>query len=154
MTATWYPFVKASTSSLMKTGSEKETSFLNLAAENPDEAAGRLQVFYLCLAEDMRDGGIPFSSNRRENDELDGVDERERDKHDHETMEIETRVCDVMEIEERTTRRLLPYFYDRFVPFSCCPSFYSIFARLLMQSTTDDLSHQIGLQRLIIGFKS
>ena len=56
MTATWYPFVKVLSSlSLKKTGSEKETSFLNLAAENPDEAAGRLQDFYLCLTEDIEE---------------------------------------------------------------------------------------------------
>ena len=50
------------------------------------------RVFYLCLAEDMRSGGIPFSSNRREKDELGGVNERERDKREHEMMKIETRV--------------------------------------------------------------
>ena len=59
MTATWYPFVKASTSSLMKTGSEKETSsigyFVNLAAENPNEAAGSLQDFHMSLAMDIEE---------------------------------------------------------------------------------------------------
>ena len=51
MTATWHPFVKAPSSSSLKkmTGSEKEISFIgyfvNLAAENPDEAAGRIQGF-------------------------------------------------------------------------------------------------------------
>ena len=51
MTSTWYPFVKALSSSSLKkmTGSEKEISFIgyfvNLAAENPDEAAGRIQGF-------------------------------------------------------------------------------------------------------------
>lgn len=126
MTSTWYPFVKAPSSSSLKkkTGSEKETSsigyFVNPDSENPDEAAERLQEFYLCLAEDMRVGGMPFSSNRKEKDELDGVDEKERDKREHEMMEIETRVRDVMEVVERAITTL---FYDRFVPFCCCPSF-------------------------------
>jgi hypothetical protein len=121
MTATWYPFIKAPSSSLKKkkiTGSEKETSsigyFVNPDAENPDDAAERLQDFYLCLAEDMRVGGIPFSSTRREKDELDGVDEQERGKREHELMETETRVRDVMEVVERTITTL---FYDRFVSF-------------------------------------
>ena len=128
VTAGWYPFVKAPSSSSLKkkTGSEKETNsigyFVNPVSENPDEAAERLQDFYLCLAEDMRVGGMPFSSNRREKDhELDGVDERERDKRELEMMEIETRVRDVMEVVERTITTL---FYDRFVPFSFCPSFF------------------------------
>ena len=67
---------------------------------------------------------MPFSSNRREMDhELDGVDERERGnlKREREMMEIETRVRDVMEVVERTITTL---FYDRFVPFSFCPSFF------------------------------
>ena len=120
MTATWYPFVKAPSSSPLKkkTGSEKETSsigyFVNPDAENSDDAAERLQDFYLCLAEDMRVGGMPFSPNRREKEESDGVDEQERDKREHEIMEIETRVRDVMEVVERTITTL---FYDRFVPF-------------------------------------
>ena len=54
MASTWYPFVKVPSSSLNKmTGSEKETSligyFVNLAAENPDEAAGRLRGFFTCV---------------------------------------------------------------------------------------------------------
>ena len=128
MTATWYPFVKAPSSSSLKkkTGSEKGTNsigyLVNPISENPDEAAERLQDFYLCLAEDMRVGGMPFSSNRREKDhELDGVDERERDKREHEMMEIETRVREVMEVVERAITTL---FYDRFVPFFFCPSFF------------------------------
>ena len=124
VTAPWYPFVKSTSISTLKkkTGSEKETSpigyFVNPFAENPDDAAERLQDFFLCLAEDMRVGGIPVSSpNRREKDELDGVEEQERDKREHE----ETRVRDVMEIVERTITTL---FYDRFVPFfNLCPSF-------------------------------
>ena len=67
---------------------------------------------------------MPFSSNRREMDhELDGVDERERGnlKREREMMEIETRVRDVMEVAERTITTL---FYDRFVPFQSCPSFF------------------------------
>jgi hypothetical protein len=159
MTSTWYPFVKAPSSSLKKkTGSERETSsigyFVNPVSENPDEAAERLQDFYLCLAEDMRVGGVPISSIRREKDhELDGVDERERDKREHEMMEIEMRVRDVMEVVERTITTL---FYDRFVPFFCCPSFFE----LLIFSTDYSCSPrpmtypmmrlcQIGLQRLI-----
>ena len=130
MTATWYPFVKAPSNSTLKKkhGSEKETSsigyFVNPVAENPDDAAERLQDFYLCLAQDMRVGGIPFSSSssskRRERDGEDGEDEHERDKREHEMMEIETRVRDVVEVVERTITTL---FYDRFVPFFCCSSF-------------------------------
>ena len=159
MTATWYPFVKAPSSSSLKKkhGSEKETSsigyFVNPDAENPDDAAERLQDFYLCLAQDMRVGGIPSSSNRREKDELGGVGEQERDKREHEMMEIEMRVRDVMEVVERTITTL---FYDRFVPFCCCPSF----SELLIFSTDCSCSprpmiyltmrhYQIGLQRLI-----
>ena len=159
MTAAWYPFVKAPSSSPLKKkqGPEKETSsigyFVNPVSESPDDAAERLQDFYLCLAQDMRVGGIPFSSNRREKDELDGVDEQERDKREHEMMEIETRVRDVMEVVERTITSL---FYDRFVHFCCCLSFfellifctgYSCSPRPMIYLT---MRHcQIGLQRLI-----
>ena len=127
VTAPWYPFVKVpSSSSRKKLGSEKETSssigyFVNPVAENPDDAAERLQDFYLCLAEDMRVGGMPFSSKRKERDGEDGEDEQERDKREHEMMEVETRVRDVMEVVERAITSL---FYDRFVPFfyfCCCP---------------------------------
>jgi len=155
MTATWYPFVKAPSSSPLKkkkTGSEKETNsigyFVNPVAENPDDAAERLQDFYICLAQDMRVGG---SSKRREKDESDG--EEERGKREHEMMEIETRVRDVMEVVERTVASL---FYDRFVLFFCCPSFseelifstdYSCSPRPMIYLT---MRHcQIGLQRLI-----
>jgi hypothetical protein len=127
MTATWYPFVKAPSSSPLKkkTGSEKETSsigyFVNPVAENPDDIAERLQDFYSCLAQDMmRIGRTPFSSKRREKDESDGEDDQERGKREHEMMGIETRVRDVMEVVERTITSL---FYDRFVLFCCCPSF-------------------------------
>ena len=77
MTTTWYPFVKAPSSSSLKntTGSEKETSFMG---------------YFVNLAAD-------------------------------ETMEIETRVCDVMEVDERTITTL---FYDRFVPFFFCLVFF------------------------------
>jgi hypothetical protein len=69
------PFVKAPSSSpLKKTGLEKESSsvsyFVNPAAENADDDAERLQDFYLCLAEVMRVGGMPFSSNRREKTDI------------------------------------------------------------------------------------
>ena len=158
MTATWYPFVKAPSNSPLKKkhGSEKETSsigyFVNPVAENPDDAAERLQDFYLCLAQDMRVGGMPFSSKRREKDGEGGEDEQERDKREHEMMEIETRVRDVMEVVERSITSL---FYDRFVPFFCCPSFsellifstgYSCSPRPMIYLT---MRHcQIGLLRL------
>lgn len=123
VSAVWYPFVKAASSSPKKKlgGSEKETSsigyFVNPVAENPDDAAERLQDFYLCLAQDMRVGGKPLSSKRKEKDESDAEDEQERDKREHELMEIETRVRDVMEVVERTITSL---FYDRFVSFFFC----------------------------------
>jgi hypothetical protein len=118
MTATWYPSVKAPSSSpsKKKTGSEKETSSIDYFV-NP-AAAERLQPedFYSCLAQDMmRVGRTPFSSKQREKDESDGEDEQERGKREH-----ETRVRDVMEVVERTITSL---FYDRFVLFCCCPSF-------------------------------
>jgi hypothetical protein len=71
MTSTWYPFLKAPLTSPLKKqlDSEKETSsigyFVNSIAENADDAAERLQDFYLCLEQDMRVGGVPFSSKRR-----------------------------------------------------------------------------------------
>ena len=122
MTSTWYPFVKAPSSSPIKkkTGSEKETSsigyFVNPVAENPDDAAERLQDFYSCLAQDMmRVSRTPFSSSkRREKDDEDDEDDQERGKREHEMMGIETRVRDVMEVVERTITSL---FYDRFVLF-------------------------------------
>jgi hypothetical protein len=166
VTAAWYPFVRTPSGSPLKKklASEKETSsigyFVNPVAENPDDAAERLQDFYLCLAQDMRVGGIiPFSSKRREKDESDGEDEQERDKREHEMMEIETRVRDVMEVVERTITTL---FYDRFVPFSFLavrPNSFSM--ELLIFQYTDyscsprpmihlTMRHcQIGLQRLI-----
>ena len=157
MTAPWYPFVKAPSSSTLKkkTGAEKETSsigyFVNPVAENPDDAAERLQDFYSCLAQDMRVGGMPTSSKRREKDELDGEDEQERDKREHEMMEIETRVRDVMEVVERTITTL---FYDRFVPFCCCPGFSELLIfRLFMQSTADDLSHDEALSNRVAALK-
>ena len=104
MTATWYPFVKAPSSSSLKktTGSEKETSFMG---------------FFVNLAAD-------------------------------ETMEIETRVCDVMEVDERTITTL---FYDRFVPFFCCLVFFLVvdFQYRLMQSTTDILSYDKALSNRV-----
>ena len=131
VSAVWYPFVKAASSSPKKKlgGSEKETSsigyFVNPVAENPDDAAERLQDFYLCLAQDMRVGGKPLSSKRKEKDESDAEDEQERDKREHELMEIETRVRDVMEVVERTITSL---FYDRFVSFffAVGSSFYEL----------------------------
>ena len=123
MTAAWYPFVKAPSSSPLKKklGTEKETNsigyFVNPIEENPDEAAERLQDFYVCLEQDMRVGRIlPVSSSkRREKDvESDGEDEKERDKREREMMESETGVRDVLEVVERTITSL---FYDRFVFF-------------------------------------
>lgn len=129
LTATWYPIVKGPTTnppSKKKGSSEKEFSsigyFVNPIAENPDEAAERLQDFYLCLAQDMRVGGVPPSSKREEKDvELDDEDEQERDKREHEMMQSETRVRDIMEVVERTITSL---FYDRFVFFFFAYLFY------------------------------
>jgi hypothetical protein len=119
LTAIWYPVVKGPTNSPLKKkgSSEKEFSsigyFVNPIAENIDDAAERLQEFYLCLAQDMRVGGVPPSSKREEKDvELDGEDEQERDKREHEMMQSETRIRDIMEVVECTITSL---FYDRFV---------------------------------------
>ena len=60
----------------------------------------------------MRVGGVPFSSKRRK-ESLEGEDEKERDKREHEMMESETRARDIMEAVERT---ITSVFYDRFVP--------------------------------------
>ena len=119
MTATWYPFVKGPLSSPLKKkdGSEKETTpigyFVNPISENPDAAAERLQDFYSCLAQDLRVGGIPSSLERQEKDV---EDEQERNEREHDMMESETRIRDVMEAVERTITSL---FYDRFVSLCC-----------------------------------
>ncbi|KAF8799213.1 hypothetical protein BYT27DRAFT_7149988 [Phlegmacium glaucopus] len=132
MTATWYPFVKApSSSSVLKKRPDKETNsiryLVNPIAENPDEAAERLQDFYLCLEQDMRVGGVPFLSKQSEKyPESDGEDDKEREQREHEMMESETRVREIMEAVERTITSL---FYDR----------------LFMQPTTDDASHDEAL---------
>ena len=102
MTSTWYPFLKAPLTSPLKKqlDSEKETSsmgyFVNSIAENADDAAERLQDFYLCLEQDMRVGGVPFSSKRRK-ESLEGEHEKARHKREHEMMESERRVRDIME---------------------------------------------------------
>ncbi|KAF8159896.1 hypothetical protein B0H34DRAFT_705261 [Crassisporium funariophilum] len=133
MTAQWYPFVKAPSSSPLKKrlGADKDSNIngylVNPIEEMPEDAAERLQDFYLCLEQDMRVGGTPFISKRREKDaESDVEDEKEREKREHERMESETRVRDVMEAVERTITSL---FYDR----------------LFMQPTTDDASHDEAL---------
>ena len=128
ITAPWYPFVKASP--LKKFGPEKETHstsyFVNPNAENLDDDAERLQEFYSCLAQDMRVGGRPPLSKRRERGaESDDEDGKERDRVEHEMMESESRIRDIMEVVERAITSL---FYDRFV------SFYWVFLKLLILS--------------------
>ena len=116
MTAIWHPFIKSPSSPLKKKpSSEKEPSsvgyLVNPIAENLDDTAERLQDFYLCLAQDMRVGEL---LKRREKDVGSDDDEQERDKREHELIESETRIRDVMEAVERTITSL---FYDRFVAF-------------------------------------
>ncbi|PPQ92317.1 hypothetical protein CVT25_008523 [Psilocybe cyanescens] len=136
ITAEWYPFVKKSSGSLKRLGPERNSKdsngngngyVVNPIEESPDDAAERLQDFYLELEQDMRAGGTPFIPRRREREgEGDAEDEKDREKREHERMESETRVREVMEAVERTITSL---FYDR----------------LFMQPTTDDASHDEAL---------
>ena len=151
MSSTWYPFVKAPPLK-KQLGSETETKsigyLVNPSTESLDDAAERLQDFYLCLEQDMRVGGVLVSKWRGES--LDGEHEKERDEGEHEMMESETRVRDIMEAVERTITSL---FYDRFVPL--CGAFdealmfstdYSCNLQLMMHPT---MRHcQVVLQHL------
>lgn len=122
ITAEWYPFVKKSSGSLKRLGPERNSKdsngngngyVVNPIEESPDDAAERLQDFYLELEQDMRAGGTPFIPRRREREgEGDAEDEKDREKREHERMESETRVREVMEAVERTITSL---FYDRYV---------------------------------------
>ncbi|KAH9479835.1 Vacuolar protein sorting-associated protein 9A [Psilocybe cubensis] len=130
MTADWYPFIKSSSGS---SKSNKDSSgnghgyIVNPIEESPDDAAERLQDFYLELEQDMRAGGTPFIPRRREKEgEAEAEDEKDREKRENDRMESETRVREVMEAVERIITSL---FYDR----------------LFMQSTTDDASHDEAL---------
>ncbi|KIM38306.1 hypothetical protein M413DRAFT_447811 [Hebeloma cylindrosporum] len=128
ITADWYPFIKSSP--LNRTvGAENggKGYVVNPIEENPDDAAERLQDFYLSLEQDMRAGGTPFISRRKEKEsETDAEDEKGREKREHDRMESETRIREVMEAVECTITSL---FYDR----------------LFMQTTTDDASHDEAL---------
>jgi len=116
VTGDWYPFIK-SPPLKRKLGSEKGDKdahgyILNPIEENPDDAAERLQDFYLSLEQDMRAGGTPFIPRRMEKDtETIAEDEKDRAKREHDRMESETRIREVMEAVERTITSL---FYDRY----------------------------------------
>ncbi|KAF8963394.1 hypothetical protein BDZ97DRAFT_1820620 [Flammula alnicola] len=139
MTTEWYPFVKKpSPSPLKKLSNEKGGKdvngngyVINSIEESPEDSAERLQDFYLSLEQDMRVGGTPFIPRWKDKDaESDAEDEKEREKREHDRMESETRVREVMEAVERTITSL---FYDR----------------LFMQPTTDDASHDEALSSRI-----
>jgi len=109
MTSEWYPFIKSKRSS--KDGNTGNGYIINPIEEHPDDAAERLQDFYLSLEQDMRAGGTPFLARRKERDsEPDTEDEKGKEKREHERMENETRIREVMETVERTISAL---FYDR-----------------------------------------
>jgi hypothetical protein len=117
ITADWYPFIKSSPLK-KRVGSENGGKdahsgyIVNPIEENPDDAAERLQDFYLSLEQDMRAGGTPFIPRRKEKEsEMDVEDERDREKREHDRMESETRIREVMEAVECTITSL---FYDRY----------------------------------------
>lgn len=117
ITADWYPFIKSSPSK-KRVGSENGGKdahsgyIVNPIEENPDDAAERLQDFYLSLEQDLRAGGTPFIPRRKEKEsETDAEDENEREKREHDRMEGETRIREVMEAVEYSITSL---FYDRY----------------------------------------
>lgn len=121
ITADWYPFIKNSTVSLQKSlantheksGKDSGNGYLVSAfEESPDDAAERLQDFYLALEQDMRLGGSPFIPRSKDRDpESDVEDEKDREKRESDRMESETRVREVMEAVEQMITSL---FYDRY----------------------------------------
>lgn len=131
VTADWYPFFKkpSSTSSLqMKLGGEmgrKDSNangyVVNTLEESPDDAAEHLQDFYLALEQDMRSGGtsfIPRWKDRLGGDtESEADDEKDRGQREHDRMESETRIREVMEAIEQTVTTV---FYDRYIPLLMC----------------------------------
>lgn len=118
ITADWYPFIKNSSGSSKNSRDSSGNGngyIVNPIEESPDDAAERLQDFYLELEQDMRAGGTPFILRRREKEgEGEAEDEKDREKREHDRMESETRVREVMEAVERTITSL---FYDRYVFF-------------------------------------
>lgn len=115
ITADWYPFIKSPPlkKSVENGGKDAHSGYIvNSIEENPDDAAERLQDFYFSLEQDMRAGGTPFISRRKDKeDETDAEDEKEREKREHDRMESETRIREVMEAVEGTITSL---FYDRY----------------------------------------
>ncbi|KAF4611263.1 hypothetical protein D9613_006599 [Agrocybe pediades] len=125
VTSDWYPFIRNKRNG--KEGSNGNGYIVNSIEEHPDDAAERLQDFYMTLEQDMRAGGTPFLPRRRDKDgEPDPEDEKGRERREHDRMESETKIREVMEAVERTISGL---FYDR----------------LFMQTTTDDASHDEAL---------
>jgi hypothetical protein len=121
ITADWYPFIKQTAPLRKRRLNEKETTgsgyIVNAYEENAGDAAERLQDFYFGLEQDMRAGGTPFISKRKDKDkekdaESEAEDEKVRDKREQERMGGETRIRAVMEVVESTITSL---FYDRYV---------------------------------------
>ena len=117
ITTDWYPFIK-SPQLKKKVGSEhggKDTHngyVVNLIEESPDDAAEHLQDFYLSLEQDMRAGGTPFIPQQKEKEnEIDAEDEKDREKCEHDRIESETQIREVMEAVESTITSL---FYDQY----------------------------------------
>ena len=110
ITADWYPFVK-SPGSTRKLGSEKDLVsqgfIVNNVEENPDDAADRLQDFFLGLEQDMRATGSPARPKDKEQE-----DEKGRDRQQ---LNSESRIRQIMEVVERA---IMSLFYDRFATFS------------------------------------
>jgi hypothetical protein len=127
ITADWYPFIKNPTVSLQKrlanthdkSGKDHGNGYLvNPFEESPEDAAERLQDFYLALEQDMRLGGTPFIPRSKDRDpESDVEDEKDREKRESDRMESETRIREVMEAVERMITSL---FYDRYVSALTC----------------------------------
>ncbi|KAF8884076.1 hypothetical protein CPB84DRAFT_1850791 [Gymnopilus junonius] len=167
LTKEWFPFVKkpstigsplrkshsgsGNSSSSGKEGGDEKGWTVNLMEENPEDVAQKLQDFYFMLEQDMRAGGTPFISRRKEREkEKERKDREKEDKHTEkekegsggeeeaqdrekrvlERLEGESRIRDVMEAVERVVTSL---FYDR----------------LFMQATTDDASHDEALSNRI-----
>ena len=114
MTADWYPFVKSPVST-RKLGSEKDLVsqgfIVNNVEGNPDDAADRLQDFFLGLEQDMRATGSPARPKDKEQ-ELAQEDEKGRDRQQ---LNSESRIRQIMEVVERA---IMSLFYDRFATFS------------------------------------
>lgn len=144
-TSQWYPVVKdarsvlgtgsgkrkgVGTSDKGKDGDDSGSHVVNPISETPEDAAARLQDFYLGLEQDVRIGGPSFwgagkAEGRKEKDNEQGEgreDEDEDERRVREKIDDEARIKEVMDVVERTICSL---FYDR----------------LYMQPTSDDASH-------------